>query len=200
MILKEIERLRALAVLIVLNSHVPGIGLAFMPTHYFGAGWPGVDLFFVISGFVISTSFLKTLPEVKSAEGWLARLKASRHALSDFYIKRAFRILPSALLWLAVPIAATALLGTVAHYGTLDDVLREAFDVITLRHNYTAALGAPGNIGVYWSLVIEEHFYILFPLLMILFWTRRSRLMVAVGGILMTWFVIRPFLPVPGGP
>ncbi len=148
----DVDGLRAVAVLTILGFHlnVPG----------FGAGFLGVDIFFVISGYVIT-------------RGILREREAGRFSLRQFYVRRARRILPP----LALVLAAT-LAGGIAILSP--DELREltASALSTLafaanfffhdRTNYFAAAAHQRPLLHMWSLGVEEQFYILFPPLLLL--------------------------------
>lgn len=82
---EEIERLRGIAILLVLISHFALI--RFSLPKIFRETWIGVDLFFVISGFVVTNSFIKSIPSLANLT-ILNRLKRSFSALKAFYIKR----------------------------------------------------------------------------------------------------------------
>lgn len=154
---------RAIAVLLVLFSHA---GHSYARTHaerswfdYISTGTHGVNIFFALSGLLI-TSRLITEAQTSGSI-----------SLRDFYIRRAFRILPAALLMLSV----IAVLGAA---GALPVVRQELVAAALFYRNYLPALLAPDASGFftahYWSLAVEEHFYLLWPALLLLCGTRRG--------------------------
>jgi peptidoglycan/LPS O-acetylase OafA/YrhL len=187
--LKEVERLRAIAILIVINAH---LGSPFFG-RVFRGGWHGVDLFFVISGFVITRSFLGFLPRFESTDGIKRRFSLSAHSLKKFYVRRIFRIVPAAVGWIVFTILLSLLVPSPL-FGSVHDQLNEAWQILTLRYNYFVAAGGTGNFSAYWSLMVEEHFYLLFPMVMILLATYRQRLFGCGLGIFIAAVVIRSLL------
>ena len=106
---EEIESLRAIAILLTLFQHLPILlpspsppdWMTFIYDH--AAFWGGVDLFFVISGFVVTTSLLNDA-HGKAGEGsGIAWADAKR-----FWVRRLFRLLPLAWVWVGVVLLATA--------------------------------------------------------------------------------------------
>ncbi|GAA1151996.1 acyltransferase family protein [Ornithinicoccus hortensis] len=158
----DIEGLRAVAVGTVLIFHV---GVPFMR-----GGFVGVDIFFVISGFLITSLLIREA----TATG--------RISLADFYARRARRLLPAASLvllftavagWLVLPGQDRANVGT--------DVVAATFYVVNWALaarsvDYLAEDAAPSAVQHYWSLSVEEQFYVVWPLLIILglFLARRT--------------------------
>ncbi|HLB08176.1 MAG TPA: acyltransferase, partial [Gemmatimonadaceae bacterium] len=159
---------RAVAIIAVMASHAGHSYSAPLGRGSFfdriSSGTHGVNLFFAISGLLITSRLL---------EEWDT---AGRVSLKRFYIRRAFRILPPALLYLA----CVALLGAIG----LLPVVREEFVAATLFYrNYLPAILGPGGAGFftshYWSLGVEEHFYLFWPALL-LFAGRKRALPVAI--------------------
>ncbi len=159
---------RAVAIIAVMASHAGHSYSAPLGRDSFfdriSSGTHGVNLFFAISGLLITSRLL---------EEWDT---AGRVSLKRFYIRRAFRILPPALLYLA----CVALLGAIG----LLPVVREEFAAATLFYrNYLPAILGPGGAGFftshYWSLGVEEHFYLFWPALL-LFAGRKRALPVAI--------------------
>jgi len=146
----DIQGLRAIAVILVILAHasVPG----------FGGGYVGVDVFFVISGFVI-TNLLLRQPR-----------RHIRGNLAHFYARRIRRIVPAATLTLvATTFAAYFLLGTNFVPQLLGDVrwaslFSANFRLIHTGSNYFIPGVAPSLVTHYWSLAVEEQFYLFFPL------------------------------------
>ena len=145
----DIQGLRALAVLLVVATHA-GIGV--LP-----GGFVGVDVFFVVSGFLITGLLL--------AE---ARAKGSV-SLIDFYARRARRILPgAALTLLATDVAAFFLLNFVRARDAVHDSLYAAAFGANFRFagratDYFAESDPPSPFLHCWSLAVEEQFYLVWP-------------------------------------
>jgi peptidoglycan/LPS O-acetylase OafA/YrhL len=159
--LPTLDGWRGVAVLMVVACHAAGAGHPVWRPF----GGAGVSLFFALSGFLICNRLL--------AE----HERAGRISLGGFYIRRAFRILPPALAFLA----ALAVLGAAAP-GELGACLLFA------RNYYF-----PGGwyTGHYWSLAVEEHFYLFFPVL--LAWAGPRRALPAALGLaaaLLGWRVL----------
>jgi len=146
----DIQGLRAIAVMLVIAVHaaVPG----------FEGGYVGVDIFFVISGFVI-TSLLMRQPSRGVARN-----------LGHFYVRRIRRIVPAATLTLVVTVtAAYILLGANFDPQLLGDVRWAAlfganFRLIQTGANYFVPGISPSLVTHFWSLAVEEQFYLLYPL------------------------------------
>jgi len=151
---RDIEGLRALAVIAVIAYHA-GVPLT-------GGGFVGVDVFLVISGFLI-TSLLLT--------EWDG---SGRISLTRFYARRARRLLPIS----AAVLAATGLASVIWLEPTrLDelgvDILAASGFAVNLvlagrGTDYLAAELAPSAIQHYWSLAVEEQFYVLWPALILI--------------------------------
>jgi peptidoglycan/LPS O-acetylase OafA/YrhL len=143
----SLDGLRAAAFLLVFVSHAGGI-------HTVIPGAFGVTVFFFLSGYLITT---------------LMRVEADttgRVSLTDFYLRRVLRILPP---FYVVLVAATVL----AEMGVLGGNLQPravASQFFHFSNYWIAAHGGSGvatGTGVYWSLAVEEHFYLLFPAIFI---------------------------------
>ncbi|MFI5036733.1 MAG: acyltransferase family protein, partial [Acidimicrobiales bacterium] len=146
----DIQGLRALAVVLVILSHAGVPGLA--------GGYVGVDVFFVISGFVITGLLLRQPP------------RSVRHNLAYFYQRRVRRIVPAATVTLVVTVvAARVLLGANFDVRLIDDVRWAAlfaanFRFISTSANYFIPGVAPSLVTHFWSLGVEEQFYLCYPL------------------------------------
>jgi len=159
---EDVQGLRAIAVLTVIAAHA---GVAFFP-----GGYVGVDVFFVISGFLI-TQLLVTEAS-----------RSGRVSLSGFYARRARRILPAASIVLVATVAASVLWMSVLEAIDLaKDALWAAVFAANVRFaqqevDYFAAEAAPSPIQHYWSLAVEEQFYLVWPLLVgAVFWVVSRR-------------------------
>jgi peptidoglycan/LPS O-acetylase OafA/YrhL len=151
---RDIQGLRALAVVLVILDHAK-IG----PFH---GGFIGVDVFFVISGFLI-TGLL-----VSEAE------RNGRVSLLGFYARRARRILPAASLVIVATVGvAIYFLSAVEANGAIKDALWATFFAANfkLAHDGTDYFQndtPPSPLQHFWSLAVEEQFYVVWPLLVLL--------------------------------
>ncbi len=164
--IRAIDGLRGLAILLVLMHHFA----------WFPPGWAGVDIFFVISGFLITRILLRT--------------KNTLHYFSHFYARRALRILPlyylSILLFFGVIFPLAARSGYFFHSGIKDF----AWYFFHLS-NWWIGSGhmASSPISHFWSLAIEEQFYFVWPLLV--FVLSRKNLTMATVAIAVLSFLSR---------
>ena len=158
----DVQGMRAIAILLAIVYHagVPG----------FQGGYVGIEVFFVISGFVITGLLLRE------------HERTGHTSLRSFYGRRVRRIMPAATLVLVVTvIAAYVLLGPLSGNQTSDDARWASVFLINIHFesngtNYLAALLPPSLIENYWSLAVEEQFYIVYPTLFLLvaWWARKS--------------------------
>jgi len=163
----EIQVLRAVAILLVMGHHLQAL-FNWEPDrwHSFGTGlWAGVDLFFVISGYVISRPLLPRIDGKKGVEFW--------REVGAFWLKRFYRIAPSAWLWLALPLLfGVFAVHTKIYYFTapsISDVVAAVLHVANL-HYYGCTVGS-GTCGLYlpyWTLSLEEQFYLALPFVILL--------------------------------
>lgn len=150
---KDIQALRAIAVVLVVVNHlwpksVPG-------------GYVGVDVFFVISGFLISKHLLGELE------------RSGRLKLGSFYARRIKRLLPAAMLvavfsmvaaWIFLPFSRWA---GVAQETIASILYVENWFLAAKSVDYSAQTDAASTVQHYWSLSVEEQFYLFWPLLLL---------------------------------
>jgi peptidoglycan/LPS O-acetylase OafA/YrhL len=146
----DIQGLRAIAVGLVLLYHS---GVSFV-----SGGYVGVDAFFVISGFLITTHLLESLA------------RDSRIDFGAFYAKRARRILPASLFVAAVSVVAALIwIPPLQMREVVQDAIATAFHMpnvlFATRGTDYLAETTPSLFQHYWSLGVEEQFYIVWPLL-----------------------------------
>ena len=165
--IKQIDSLRAIAVLLVIVSHwIPDKHInQFVPI-----GKIGVDIFFVISGFLITKILLNS--RIESEEMGLSK----GHVLKTFYIRRALRIFPIYYLVLFILLAL--------HNRIYTDISSTFVYYATYATNfYFYKIGNfDGMVSHLWSLAVEEQFYFIWPWLM-LFVNRKYLLYIIVGFI-----------------
>jgi peptidoglycan/LPS O-acetylase OafA/YrhL len=137
--------LRGIAILMVLLAHF-GVNHFLYPFHLFINSDTGVNIFFVLSGFLITTLLIKE------------KLKTGKISLTQFYIRRALKILPVAYLFLLVLIALTLIFHL--KISCLDFIASFLFfkNFPLANEPYTAH---------FWTLAVEVQFYILFPWLLV---------------------------------
>jgi peptidoglycan/LPS O-acetylase OafA/YrhL len=151
----------------VLVEHLP-LNLYFFHTALYDflilrwRGAAGVDLFFSISGFVIARSLL---PQLRAAS---AQRRVGR-TLGAFWLRRAFRLLPAAWVWIAIPLVLTLLFNRSGAFGgwiaNLHSGIASLLNVANFYLAYALGRHEVGIHSPYWSLSLEEQFYVLFPLL-----------------------------------
>lgn len=150
----DIEGMRAIAVVLVILFHAYHVP--------FTAGFVGVDVFFVISGFLITSLLLRE------------QQRAGRISLSRFYARRARRILPASTLVVVVTLFATYhWLGFIAGNSVANDAKWTAIFGANLhfglvRTDYFGAQSPPSPLQHMWSLGVEEQFYLVWPGLLLI--------------------------------
>ncbi|AVA19781.1 MULTISPECIES: acyltransferase [unclassified Rhizobium] len=165
--------LRALAILLVMLVHLPAEATPLPLAGIRPYGWIGVDIFFVLSGYLIGTQLLTEV------------VRDGRVHLKSFYLRRAFRILPAFFMVLAI--------------YTVFPILRDAptmqpawrFATFTVNFGLDPRYG--GAFTEAWSLSVEEHFYLALPVLIILLKRRATVVFVAflIATILMAGMGLR---------
>ena len=159
----DIDGLRAIAILSVALGHA---GLPFL-----SGGFTGVDIFFVISGYLIGGHIL-------------AELASGNFRFLNFYARRARRILPALLATLVITLLAALVLLSPAETA---DLARSAFAaalsssniLFCAGSNYFASKSNLNPLLMTWSLGVEEQFYLVAPLILVLLSHLRSRRMPA---------------------
>jgi peptidoglycan/LPS O-acetylase OafA/YrhL len=151
-----LDHLRALAIVLVFFYHYHSriFGHPQWLNDYAKFGWTGVDLFFVLSGYLISSHLFQQLK------------KEHTISIGTFYLKRVLRILPAFLLVLIIYICFP-----VFHER---EALLPAWRYLTFTQNFDLDIKGFGTFSHAWSLCVEEHFYLLFPLLLLLLLKTRS--------------------------
>src|SRR5579872_5946528 len=147
----QLDAVRGLAILLVIvhntNGKFPGLHLQTL----FQNGWAGVDLFFVLSGFLITRILLDS--------------KQSGDALRNFYARRCLRIWPLyyALLFFMFVIVPVIRPSESAAIFAPRSSPWWAYPVFLQTFLIPSASGATGPLAVTWSLAVEEQFYLIWP-------------------------------------
>lgn len=141
-----LDHLRALAITMVLFYHYRMFAHPEWLDKVIGFGWTGVDLFFVLSGFLISSQLFERMAKGKSI------------SLPEFFIKRFFRIIPPYGVVLAIYFLIPAFRER--------ESLPPLWKFLTFTQNLGLDLKTNGTFSHVWSLCVEEHFYLFFPLVL----------------------------------
>ena len=158
--IKEIDGLRALAVIMVLAYHLK------MP--FAKSGLLGVTVFFVISGYLITGILINEIEESGSVD------------LKNFWLRRIRRLLPAVLSMAVVMIFVSAVVNRVVFTKGCSDLLSAVFGYnnwwqIFRKVSYFENAGAPSPFTHCWSLAIETQFYLIYPILLILLSKAKNR-------------------------
>ena len=183
------DGLRGVAVLAVMLHHLSfycpvNTPLAELTRKLLHAGWCGVDLFFVLSGFLITGILLDT--------------RGNENYFRAFYASRALRTFPAYYLTLIAVLVASKFSSVV---GTVLPQRHDRIFYFFYLNNWWALMGGlwrPNIIGHFWSLAVEEQFYLLFPFIP-RFFARRQVAMAALTGIVLAP-VIRTAIYLHWGP
>jgi peptidoglycan/LPS O-acetylase OafA/YrhL len=150
--LPQLDGLRTVAVTLVLVYHVARTqDMSLLP-----GGFVGVDVFFVLSGFLITSLLLRELR------------RTGRLDLRRFYVRRLWRLSPALILVSAAVAAVFAFFPAVFGLEAASPV--EALVALAYGMSWWSGLELPGGpylLGLTWSLSVEEHFYLLWPLVLV---------------------------------
>lgn len=146
-----LDGLRAFAVIVVVLYHLfPAV---------FTGGFIGVDVFFVISGFIITVLLFKEFKQTGTIR------------IRQFWLRRVRRLLPALIIVVLATVLAAIFIGG----GVLADLHLQVVGALTFTYNWIeiflgstyAATDVPHVLGHFWSLAVEEQFYLLWPLLLL---------------------------------
>jgi peptidoglycan/LPS O-acetylase OafA/YrhL len=141
-----LDHLRAFAISYVLLFHIRIFGHPAWTEAVGKFGWTGVDLFFVLSGYLISSQLFATLRAGKQI------------SFPEFFVKRFFRIIPAYLTVVAIYFCFP--------FFREKEALPPLWKFLTFTQNYHLDLRSTGTFSHAWSLCIEEQFYLALPLLL----------------------------------
>ncbi len=156
----ELDGLRGTAILLVLVGHyfaAPGTGaVRFLSGYWVRLGWTGVDLFFVLSGFLIG--------------GILLTVRDSPNYFKTFYARRFFRIIPIYYAWIALYVLLSLIAGSflTARVGSVQKIGIFILAHFLFLQNFKDFLNSTVSfwwLSMTWSLAVEEQFYLVAPLL-----------------------------------
>jgi peptidoglycan/LPS O-acetylase OafA/YrhL len=168
-----IDGLRALAVFAVVLYH---LGISWIP-----GGFLGVDLFFVISGYVITRLILDS---IESANGL---------DIKEFYAARVRRLLPGLVVLIIITSVFTALFAPDAVRRFISDVPfvltgTNNWQLVALNQDYFQAIGRPPLLQHTWSLAVEFQFYLIWPIILLFVWRRFGKRVVRRAALAIATF------------
>ena len=187
--LPSLDGLRGLAVLIVIAHNTqmfeptpPGLGNAVL-FYALNFGWMGVQLFFVLSGFLITGILLDT--------------RSQPHWWRDFMVRRILRIFP--LYYGTLAVIFLLLPGLSIQPSVFADDNAKQWSLWLFLSNWTESFGMGGStVPHFWSLAVEEQFYLLWPLL--IWWLRRpsavlksSLIIAGISLLVRVWLIQHQF-------
>ncbi|RYU90708.1 acyltransferase [Mucilaginibacter terrigena] len=183
-----LDHLRAFAICYVLIYHYRLFGRPDWVPVVSNFGWTGVDLFFVLSGYLISSHLFAELS------------KTGTLSLKRYFIKRSFRILPAYIFIVAVYFLVPAF-----HEK---ESLSPLWRFLTFTKNFGLDMQAEGTFSHSWSLCVEEQFYLVLPMVLLaLAWYKAGKkgLLILVGvfvaGFAVRWYgwqLIEPYIDTAG--
>lgn len=170
--ISSLNGMRAIAVLAVFVGH----------GHIAPPGWPGhvgVTVFFFLSGYLITTLLRREYARTGTV------------SLTKFYLRRSLRILPPAYLAIAMSVVL-GLTGVLATTVSVSGVLSEVLSFTNYYIVFAGREGLPPDTTQFWSLAVEEHYYLVIPAVLLLLFRRRLS-MKAIGVILLMVAFLVPF-------
>jgi peptidoglycan/LPS O-acetylase OafA/YrhL len=142
-----LDHLRALAILLVLLFHYLSFGHPEWTNFFSDTGWTGVDLFFVLSGFLIASQLFAQIKKGKPV------------SLKEFFLKRLFRIIPIYFFIVAIYFCIP--------FFREKESLPPLWKFLTFTQNFGLNRAAYGTFSHAWSLCVEEHFYLFLPFILL---------------------------------
>src|SRR5690554_3247511 len=182
----EIEHLRALSIVLVMIAHYnyffPFI-LEKMPRIIQSASFGvGVDLFFCISGYVVSKVHINYFDSHNKVQAfWPSAI--------SFWLKRCYRLLPSAWLWVVITLILSLFFNSTGIFETPIQNIKSAISIISFSANISHMYDILKPNNVYWSLSLEEQFYFIFPFLL-LFITKTKYRVIFLISIIIIQFIL----------
>lgn len=200
----ELDRLRAFAVIMTVFIHYIRVFFPWSITPDYKHGttifniltnsWTGVDLFFVISGYIISKMIVQNIDRLQNSSQELAQY------IKYFFIKRIFRIYPVAWMIFFLVLICSFLFNQSGSFSAPENTIEAGISIFTYSFNYFMGIGSYHGFTLtpYWSLSVEEQFYLILPIFLILVKTTKQRVLILLSLLLLITFIIRPYSSVTG--
>src|SRR3990167_2318940 len=197
----ELDRLRAFAVLMVIGIHYSRIFFPWgIDQNYAHGGtilnllensWTGVDLFFVISGYIISKMIVEKIDYFLPCKPQLMQF------IKNFYIRRFFRIYPVAWMFFILVLLCSIFFNKTGYFSTPENTLEAGITIFTYTFNYYFGSGSyhAFTLSPYWSLSLEEQFYLILPFFLIFVRSHKKRIIILFGLLFVLSFIVRPLSP-----
>ena len=182
-----LDGLRAVSILLVIEHHAPW---HIAHPNLLPGGYIGVDVFFVLSGFLITTLLMQE---------WY---QSNAISLGNFYVRRVLRLFPALLLLLSVTATYAVFFARGSSKFTL--YLRGILPALFYSTNWVLAFNPEAQIGllaITWSLAIEEQFYILWPPILVIalkFGIKPKRIAVALAIVVVLISLLRVWMTFSG--
>lgn len=195
----ELDRLRGVAIALTVMIHYTRIFFpwAVHPQYNHGAGifniwmnsWTGVDLFLVISGYIISKKLIETL------ESRAGNVESTISETKTFYLKRLFRIYPVAVTIFVFVLLCAIFFNKGGYFSSVENTIEAGVSIFTYTFNYYFAFGNYHGfpLSPYWSLSVEEQFYLFYPIFLLCCKTTKQRVIVLFSLLLLITFLVRPY-------
>jgi peptidoglycan/LPS O-acetylase OafA/YrhL len=181
----ELDRLRAAALVLVTWFHIHSYVLRISVPGWLAETGAGIELFFAMSGYIITVTLASRIDQAAKFSQTMTELKL-------FFVRRFFRVIPVMFTAILVTLALSAWGLNPKLFGTPASVGAEAMAVVTFSYNFFLLKGGTEALGWFWSMSIEEQFYVLFPLFLILVRDNGRRLALSCAYIAAITFVVRP--------
>lgn len=174
-----LDTLRSLAIASVVFFHINAYHHGTLPERLVPAarlGWMGVDLFFVLSGYLIGSQLLRPYRDARPAP------------LREFYRNRLYRILPAYIVVLALYFLVPGF--------SEDPALAPLWQYATFTFNLFVDYARYGGFSHCWSLCVEEHFYLLLPVIVLLMMRKPSarKTMGLIAGFVLLGMAVRAWM------
>lgn len=173
----EIEVLRAISIIFVLIAHSalisPLLTQILMPIFHHLSFGMGVDLFFCISGYVVAKSYVTYFDQHRQQGRF-------RRAALAFWLRRAYRLLPSSWFWVSVVLLCSVFFNQSGVFLDLKQNLISALSIASFTANVGHIYQWTAPNAVHWSLSLEEQFYFLLPFFLLLITQPRTRIWVLI--------------------
>ena len=190
----ETDRLRGIAILMTMYIHYSRV---FFPwninpvyvhnnsiANLFSYCWTGVDLFLVISGYIISKTLISQIDLYKADINQLAL------TIRGFYLKRIYRLYPVKWVVFLLVLLCAVFFNNAGYFSSVESLIEVGVSIFLSIFNYYFVTGLYHEFSLqpYWSLAVEEQFYFIAPLFFIFIRNNKHRVIVILCLLLLITF------------